>query len=228
MWTSCGQGFTLRTKHYPDKGMVVRINEVSKMSKAPIRDYLAELDRQDAEDDLNLENAEKSEVEQLASLAPGPKPRSDGTLRGLPKQRPLTIAQQAFINNIISGMTMKDAYKAAYPNDTSSDQIIASSAYKLSRHPRVSQMLNDAWGQTVEALSDDLAAARRYVLRELVAHSRNDKQEGSRLKALELLGKASGVFTQSTSETAPVVTADQLKKELSGHLRLLDNTKKKA
>jgi hypothetical protein len=208
--------------------MVVRTNEVSKMSKTPIKDYLAELERDDAEDDLNNVGPVSSEAEQFAKSAPGPKPRSDGTLRGLPKHRPLTIAQQAFINNIISGMTMKDAYKAAYPNDGSTEQVIASSAYKLSRHPRVSQMLQDAWGQTVEALSDDLAAARRYVLRELVAHSKEDKQEGSRLKALELLGKASGVFTQSTTESAPAPTADQLKRELSGHLRLLDTAKKTA
>ena len=196
------------------------------MSKTPIKDYLEELERGDVEEDLNDQSP--ASPDQMASIAPGPKPRADGSLRGLPKHKPLTVAQQAFINNIISGMTMKDAYREAYPNDTSSEQSIASSAYKLSRHPRVAQMLNDAWGQTVEALSDDLAAARRYVLRELVAHSRNDKQEGSRLKALELLGKASGVFTQSTAEAAPVLTADQLKKELSGHLRLLDTAKKKA
>lgn len=197
------------------------------MSKAPIKDYLAELEALDDAADLNNQLLGMSDAEQLASLAPGPKQRVDGTQRGMPKQKPLTLQQQAFINNIISGQTMKDAYRNAYPSDTSSEQTIASSAYKLSRHPRVAQMLNDAWGQTVEALSDDLAAARRYVLRELVAHSRDDKQEGSRLKALELLGKASGVFTQSTVEAAPVVTADQLKRELSGHLRLLDTGKRK-
>ena len=196
------------------------------MSKTPIKDYLAELDSQDDVEDLNYSSP--ASPEDLANIAPGPKSRADGSLRGLPKHKALTIAQQAFVNNIVAGMTMKDAYREAYPSDTSSEQTIASAAYKLSRHPRVAQMLNDAWGQTVEALSDDLAAARRYVLRELVTHSREDKQEGSRLKALELLGKASGVFTQSTVETAPVVTADQLKKELSGHLRLLDTAKKKA
>jgi hypothetical protein len=62
-------------------------------------------------------------------------------------------------------------------------------------------------------------------MRQLVAHSREDKQEGSRLKALELLGKASGVFTQATVIAPEAVTADQLKKELSGHLKLLDNVK---
>jgi hypothetical protein len=198
------------------------------MSKTPIKDYLAELEQSDADDDLNDIDPASSEAEQLARLAPGPKPRADGSHRGLPKHRALTVAQQSFINGVIAGKTMKDAYREAYPCDNSTEQTIATSAYKLSRHPRVAQMLNDAWGQTVEALADDLVAARRYVLRELVTHSREDKQEGSRLKALELLGKASGVFTQSTVESAPVVTADQLKRELSGHLRLLDTAKRKA
>lgn len=198
------------------------------MSKTPIKDYLAELEQSDVDDDLNSIDPDSSEAEQLAKLAPGPKPRVDGSHRGLPKHRALTVAQQSFINGVIAGKTMKDAYREAYPCDNSTEQTIATSAYKLSRHPRVAQMLNDAWGQTVEALADDLVAARRYVLRELVTHSREDKQEGSRLKALELLGKAAGVFTQSTADAAPVVTADQLKKELSGHLRLLDTAKKKA
>lgn len=198
------------------------------MSKTPIKDYLAELEHENADEDLNDIGQDISEAEQLARLAPGPKPRTDGSHRGTPKHRALTVAQQAFINGVISGKTMKDSYREAYPCDNSTEQTIATSAYKLSRHPRVAQMLNDAWGQTVEALADDLVAARRYVLRELVTHSREDKQEGSRLKALELLGKASGVFTQSTADTAPAVTADQLKKELSGHLRLLDTAKKKA
>jgi hypothetical protein len=198
------------------------------MSKTPIKDYLAELEAGDGDIDLNDENPASDDIESLAKRAPGPKQRADGSHRGMAKHKALTMQQQAFVNNIIAGKTMKDAYKEAYPSDNSSEQTIATCAYKLSRHPKVARMLDEAWGQTVEALADDLVAARRYVLRELVTHSREDKQEGSRLKALELLGKASGVFTQSTSEAAPVVTADQLKKELSGHLRLLDNTKKKA
>ena len=198
------------------------------MSKTPIKDYLAKLEQSDADDDLNNENPASDDIEQIAKRAPGPKTRVDGSQRGMAKHKALTMQQQAFVNNVIAGKTMKDAYREAYPSDNSTEQTIATCAYKLSRHPRVAKMLEEAWGQTVEALADDLVAARRYVLRELVTHSREDKQEGSRLKALELLGKASGVFTQSTTESAPAPTADQLKRELSGHLRLLDTAKKTA
>ena len=82
-------------------------------------------------------------------------------------------------------------------------------------------MLEDAWGETAEALTEDLAATKRYVLRQLLALSKGAKQEGSRLKALELMGKAAGVFTPSAETEVVAPSADQLKRELSGHLKLL-------
>jgi hypothetical protein len=95
----------------------------------------------------------------------------------------------------------------------------------LSKRPKVAAMLEAAWGQTAEVLAVDLAATRLWVMRQLVAVAKDANQEGSKLKALELLGKASGAFIQSTVAAPETVTADQLKRELSGHLRLLDNVK---
>jgi hypothetical protein len=77
----------------------------------------------------------------------------------------------------------------------------------------------------VEVLAEDTAATKRYVLKELLALSKGGKQEGSRLKALELMGRAAGMFQHSTEAVAEKPTAEQLRKELSGHLKLLDNVK---
>jgi hypothetical protein len=41
------------------------------------------------------------------------------------------------------------------------------------------------------------------------------------LKALELMGKACGLFTPMEVQAKAPITADQLKRELSGHLKLL-------
>ena len=206
--------------------------EESYMSKVSSRDYLSELERDDAAPDTAAsecqdDEAEISEAEQAARSAPGPRQRQDGQPLGSAASRlkPLTAAQLMFCQGVIAGQTLRQAYKDAYPNDTTSDQAISASAWRLSKRPKVARMLEEAWGQTVEVLADDLAATRRWVMRQLVAHSRDDKQEGSRLKALELLGKASGVFTQTTVITPEAVTADQLKQQLSGHLKLLDNVK---
>lgn len=86
-------------------------------------------------------------------------------------------------------------------------------------------MISAAWDETIEHLADDVASTRRYVLRKLVSLSKEGKQEGSRLKALELLGKTAGLFTQQEAAAEKTVAAEQLKRELSQHLKLLDNVK---
>lgn len=193
------------------------------MNKEAQRDYLAALEA--AEDDSLLnadetetpqddENPAQSEAEQLALDADAPKIVKN-------KFRQLTPNQLAFVRAKVAGKTNSEAYREAYPNDTSNDRVIASAAYRLTRHPMVSKMLEEAFEETVENLTEDVAATKRYVLRQLLTLTRTAKQEGSRLKALELMGKAVGVFTQQTETAAPVATAAELKAQLSGHLKLL-------
>jgi hypothetical protein len=93
------------------------------------------------------------------------------------------------------------------------------------KDPRIKKVLQDAWGETVEHLAGDIAATKLYVIRNLIALSKGAKQEGSKIKCLELLGKASGLFTPSDIQDKAVITADQLKRELSGHMKLLEQAK---
>ena len=192
------------------------------MGKTTSIDYLNDLEnaaqqREEAVEDQWLD----TEAEVLAAAAQGPAKRKDGQVITAPRQRQLTPKQLAFVRAKISGMSNADAYREAYPDDHSSNRVISANAYKLTRHLVISQMLEDAWGETQEALTEDMAATKRYVLRQLLALSKGAKQEGSRLKALELMGKAAGVFTPSTDTEVAAPTADQLKRELSGHLKLL-------
>jgi len=165
-----------------------------------------------------------SEAEQAAIDSPAPPLRADGKPVGaVTPIRKLTSNQLAFVAAKTAGKTNIDAYREAYPNDTSSDRALSASAYRLTKHPVISKMLEEAWGETIEHLSDDVVATKRYVLKSLLAMAQGAKQESSRLKALELMGKASGLFTakdEDTTKAAP--TADQLKKELSGHLQLIN------
>ena len=56
--------------------------------------------------------------------------------------------------------------------------------------------------------------------------SKEAKQEGTKLKALEMMGKSVGMFRNDMAEKDEVVvTADQLKRELAGHIKLLNNIK---
>jgi hypothetical protein len=192
------------------------------MGKTTSIDYLNDLENAAQQDGESVEDQWlDTEAEVLAAAAQGPAKRKDGQVITAPKQRRLTEKQLAFVRAKISGLSNQDAYREAYPDDHSSSRVISANAYKLTRHPVIGQMLEDAWGETAEALTEDLAATKRYVLRQLLALSKGAKQEGSRLKALELMGKAAGVFTPSTDVEVAAPSADQLKRELSGHLKLL-------
>jgi hypothetical protein len=174
------------------------------------------------------EHAELSEAERLAAHASPPPLRVDGKPKGADaytRPKPLTAPQMEFTKGMIIGKTMRQAYRDAYPNAKGNDQVITSSAYRLSKDERIQKALQEAWGETVEVLAEDTAATKRYVLKELLALTKGGKQEGSRLKALELMGRAAGMFQPQGAEVIEKVSAEQLRKELSGHLKLLDNVK---
>jgi hypothetical protein len=130
-----------------------------------------------------------------------------------------------FAQGVIQGKTYRQAYRDAYPNAQGSGESITASAYKLMRDSRIQALVNDAWEQTADVLVEDVVASKRYILKQLVAHSKTAKQEGTKLKALELMGKAVGLFKHEDASKADVATPEQLKRDLAVHLRLLDNVK---
>jgi hypothetical protein len=200
------------------------------MSKTSKAEYRAELDQamEDQEnwgEDVDLEAL--SEAEQYAHAAERPKLRKDGLHKGseVQRPRPLSPRQVLFTQGVILGKSLRQAYRDAYGNDTGSDASISASANKLMKDPRIKHILEEAWEETAEHLSEDLAASKRYVLKGLLALSKRAKQEGTKLKALELMGKAAGLFTPTDVQDKAVITADQLKRELAGHIKLLEQGK---
>ena len=200
------------------------------MSKASKAEYKEELDAAMEEvgewgEDESPENL--SEAEQYAHAADRPKLRKDGRHKGsdVKRPKPLSPRQVLFTQRVIQGDSLRTAYRNAYANDTGSDASISASANKLMKDPRIKHILDEAWEETAEHLSEDLAASKRYVLKGLLALSKKAKQEGTKLKALELMGKAAGLFTPTEVQDKAVITADQLKRELAGHMKLLEQSK---
>lgn len=191
-------------------------------------ELLAKLMAMDDESCLNSneESPEQSEAERLAHAAEPPHMRVDGRPKGSERLKPLTAKQHAFAKGLIEGKTQEQAYRDAYPDAQAKASVIKSNAWKLSQDIRIKTMVEESWGETVEAMTDDALAVRRYVIKQLLHHSKTAKQEGTKLKALEMMGKSVGMFKQDmTDKDEVVVTADQLKRELAGHLRLLNNVK---
>ena len=177
------------------------------------------------ENDTHLEGPELSEAERMAAAAQSPTMRGDGKPLGSVHQRQMTPQQQRFAELLIEGKAPREAYRQAYNNTSAADSTVATAAYKLRRHPLVAKAVQDAEEQTQDVLVEDTQAAKRFVLRSLVALSTEAKQEGSRLKALELLGRASGMWRDKPEVITKQVTAAELKAQLQGHLRLVGNGK---
>jgi hypothetical protein len=196
------------------------------MEKAKRSQYVQAVQDAEAEWDADIQESElagMSEAEQLAHMAEKPRKRIDGRPVGSDHRRGkgLTISQHRFVAGVIRGESLRKAYREAFQNNTGSDASISASANKLMKDPRVVRALDEAWGQTVEHLIEDVVASKRYVLKGLLALSKAGKQEGTQLRALELMGKACGLFTPMEVQDKAPVTADQLKRELAGHLKLL-------
>jgi hypothetical protein len=168
-----------------------------------------------SEDDQDA--GEWSEAEQSAYAAESPDTGREKTK--------ITKQMKDFIEGIVEGKSQFHAYRSAYPNAQGSDRTIRQNAYKLSKHPGVIWHLEQRQGETAEVLATDLNAARLHVIRGLITHSVTGKQEGTRLKALELIGKATGLFSPQTQTEKAVVSVADLRKELDGHLKTLERVK---
>ena len=130
------------------------------------------------------------------------------------KGRSLTAQQLAFVNGLVRGESTAGAYRQAYPNDQSNAANVSVTAYRLKRHPQISKILKDAEESIAERLVEDAALVQRYVLRELISLTKSAQREGTKIKALELLGKICGFF-EPRAETAPVTDPEKLKLDLN-------------
>ena len=72
-----------------------------------------------------------------------------------------------------------------------------------------------------EEVLDNPFAMRAFVTRQLISLSRTAVQDANKIKALELLGKSVGLFSEAPEVTLPAITADELKLELMAHIRLM-------
>jgi len=138
----------------------------------------------------------------------------------------VTAKQRLFASLIVQGTSPREAYRKAYNCLTANESTVATSANRLMNDPKISVLLQSSLDKREENLVSDAVATRRHVMTELLAHAQGMKSEGSKLKALELIGRAVGMFTDKVETKIEEVSTEQLKRELEGHLALLDQATK--
>lgn len=140
-------------------------------------------------------------------------------LRVVGKEQPLTGKQEAFAKLVAGGAILSDAYRECYSADNMKNSTLWSEACRLAQNPKVSARIKD--------IQADMEADRRtierrreeWVLKRLSEEADQADNASSRIRALELVGKTVGMFTDrieqaETSERS----ASEIEKELKARL----------
>ena len=157
-----------------------------------------------------------------------PKRTVNGRIRGKDKDvKRMTPKMKIFCTLIAQGKAPRDAYRQSYNSRTNNEATILTEVNKLMKDPRISVFLEGVWETVKENIIDDTIATRRKVMADLFKHADDEKaQLSNRLKSLELIGRAIGMFTDKVETKVEEVNVDTLKRDLESSLHLLDSMPK--
>jgi len=143
-------------------------------------------------------------------------------LKIVAKEQPLTGKQEAFAKLVAGGAVLSDAYRECYAADSMKDSTVWSEACRLGQNPKVSARIKD--------IQADMEADRRtierrreeWVLKRLSEEADQADNASSRIRALELVGKTVGMFTDriEQAETNERSSAE-IEKDLKARLARL-------
>lgn len=105
----------------------------------------------------------------------------------------LTAKQEQFVQNIITGMSQADAYRAAYPNQKMSDKTVWETASKLMANPKVATRVQEL-REKLAAPSIMTAKARLEWLTTLILSEAETTAD--KLRAADIMNKMTGEYVQ--------------------------------
>jgi hypothetical protein len=167
------------------------------------------------------EGERNGEAERLAAAV---KPRGsvNGRIRGT-KTRRITAKMRSFASLVAQGKSGREAYRTAYQVEEGKEHRVIPGRVGLMRDARVAALCGDVWERVSQNIVDDNIAARRFVMEQFKHHADNDKRDADKLKALEMMGRAIGMFTDKVESKVETISTEQLKAELESSLSLLGN-----
>jgi len=132
------------------------------------------------------------------------------------QERRLSPKMRLFAKLITEGHSPSESYRRAYDCTHSANVTVSANACKLLKDPRVSEVVKQA--EQAESIISDPPALRAFIMRQLLNHSNTMKTESNQIRALELLGKSIGMFTDKVETKVERVDTEQLKAQLEKHL----------
>lgn len=128
----------------------------------------------------------------------------------------LTAKQEKYVNNLIAGMSQREAYRAAFDPKTASDETVDNKASKLLKKDKVRARYEELRGEVRQAASAAAVASAIEVEEFITAVMRGEIPDMSgreRLKSAELMAKRWGILTENMRISGATV---QIVDDLSG------------
>ena len=116
------------------------------------------------------------------------------------EEKPLTGKQEAFAKLVAGGAVLSDAYRDCYSADSMKDSTVWSEACRLAQNPKVSARIKDIQAENEADHRTRLARREEWVLKSLQEEAVSADNASSRIRALELVGKTVGMFTDRVEQ----------------------------
>ena len=130
--------------------------------------------------------------------------------------------QSAFAGFVVEGDSYTDAYRKAYNASKMKDQVVWNAASRLAKNEKVQGYITALKKKDATAVKAHDKLSKAWILERLQDEAQNDgNPAATRVRALELLGKTSGLFDESTHITFENRTPEDVEKELVEKLAVL-------
>lgn len=132
------------------------------------------------------------------------------------KEEKLTRQQSDFITNLVQGDSQRQAYQKAYPKNKGSDKTIDQKARELFNMGKVRARYEEGMAEVAQRWEEKAIVTREEIIEGFAMMAFPDRYGSEevanqvRIKALELLGKHLGIFTEKISMTVdkPIIIDD--------------------
>ena len=127
----------------------------------------------------------------------------------------LTRKQENFACAIADGADRSSAYRSAYDADQMTPPAVWTEASRLGRNPKVALRVDELRAEAEEVRQTLLVGREEAILAQLEKEALGAKSDSARIRAIELLGKHLGLFTDRV-ETKDVTerSADEIEAQI--------------
>lgn len=134
----------------------------------------------------------------------------------------LTAKQARFAVGLAEGQTQAEAYRYAYSAEAMGSGAVWSEASRLAHNPKVAARVQELKAEAEERRRMAALDREEAIIRRLEHEALTARTDGARVKALELLGKHLGMFTDRVVVDTHERTEEEIERAILGRLSRLD------